>query len=124
MMGDTEKKNRNKRAVGGHYERLAAGYLQDHGAVILERNYRCRSGEIDLIVRDGRYLVFVEVKYRRDAGKGYPEEAVDCYKQQHIFRAAQYYLYSNRYGENTPCRFDVVSIMGSEIRWIRDAFQM
>lgn len=112
----------NKRALGGEYEAQAASYLAEQGLEILERNYQNRQGEIDLIARDGSYLVFVEVKYRRDDKKGDPAEAVGYYKQQHIRAAARYYLYQNRYGEDTPCRFDVVAILDGVTRWIRDAF--
>ena len=111
----------NKRNTGTRYESLAADYLQGQGLTIMERNYQDRTGEIDLIGRDGTFLVFVEVKYRRDMRSGDPAEAVTPRKQQHIRRTAQYYLYSHRCGD-VPCRFDVVSILGEEIRWIRDAF--
>lgn len=113
---------KNKRMLGSEYEKQAAGYLKSRGLEILERNYRCRQGEIDLVARDGSYLVFVEVKYRHDDSKGDPAEAVGPYKQQKVRAAARYYLYQNRYGEETPCRFDVVAILGEEIRWICDAF--
>lgn len=112
----------NHRKTGSRFEQIAAEYLVGQGAVILEQNYRSRQGEIDLIIKDGVYLVFVEVKYRHDARKGYPEEAVGFYKQQHIRSTARYYLFSHNYGEDTPCRFDVVSILGNEIRWLKDAF--
>ncbi len=110
----------NKRAVGKQYEELAAAYLRGQGLTVVAQNWRCRSGEIDLICRDGRYLVFVEVKYRATARLGAPAEAVGYGKQQRIRRAAEYYLC--RYGKDIPCRFDVVSILGSEVEWIRDAF--
>ncbi|MEG2700085.1 MAG: YraN family protein [Hungatella sp.] len=112
----------NKRAIGSCYENLAAAFLEEQGYEILERNYRDRRGEIDLIARDGRYLVFIEVKYRKNMKKGYPEEAVTPTKQQHIHRTAEYYLYRHAYEEALPCRFDVVSILGDEIRLIQDAF--
>ena len=71
------KDNRmNKRKTGAEYEELAARWLTGTGFEILEKNYRCRIGEIDLIARDGRYLVFVEVKYRSDEKAGDPSEAV------------------------------------------------
>lgn len=108
--------------TGSRYEQMAADFLTGQGAVIVERNYRCRNGEIDLIVRDGRYLVFTEVKYRSSGSKGDPAEAVNECKQQRIRQTARYYLYSHRYGEDVPCRFDVISILGDEIHWIRDAF--
>lgn len=112
----------NKRKIGGRYEAVAARYLERQGLRILEQNYRCRSGEIDLIAGDGHYLVFVEVKYRANRRNGEPAEAVNDYKQQHIRRAAQHYLYSHRYETDTPCRFDVIGILGEEVQWIRDAF--
>lgn len=84
-------------------------------------NFYCKSGEIDLVARDGKYLVFVEVKYRRTKMSGYASAAVDWRKQQKISRAAQFYLIRYGYGD-VPCRFDVVAIDGNEIRWIKNAF--
>lgn len=112
----------NKREMGGRYEALAAEYLEKAGYEILEKNYHDRYGEIDLIARDGGYLVFIEVKYRSDRRKGDPAEAVTARKQQHIRHTARYYLYTHRLGEDTACRFDVVSILGGEIHLIKDAF--
>lgn len=114
--------NQNKRKKGAAYEQAAGYYLERHGYEILEYNYRCRMGEIDLIARDGPYLVFCEVKYRRSAWKGHPLEAVDFRKQQRIIRCAQYYMMVNRLGE-IPCRYDVVGIEGSRITLIKNAFQ-
>ncbi len=112
----------NKRAAGSRYEEKAAAFLQERGYQIVEKNYRERYGEIDLIARDGRYLVFVEVKFRRGAASGYPEEAVDARKQERIRHAATRYLCDRRYPADTPCRFDVVSILGEKFRLITDAF--
>lgn len=116
------KEVRNNRKTGSRYEHMAAAFLEEQGFTVLERNYHDRGGEIDIIARDGRYLVFVEVKYRADIRKGYPEEAVGYEKQKHIRHTAEYYLYSHHCIQDTPCRFDVVSILGEEIRLIRDAF--
>lgn len=115
---------RNKRKIGGRYEDLAVAYLREQGYEILERNYRDRLGEVDVIAREAGYLVFVEVKYRKDQRSGYPEESVFARKQQKIRHTASYYLYRHGYGEETPCRFDVVSITGDEeeILLIKDAF--
>ena len=74
----------NKRAVGSRYEEETAAFLQKNGYRILEKNFRDRRGEIDLIAKDGRTLVFVEVKYRKNVRNGYPEEAVDTRKQKKI----------------------------------------
>lgn len=96
--------------------------MEKNGYVLLEKNYRCRTGEIDLIAKDGAYLVFLEVKYRNSAALGDPAEAVDLKKQKRITGAARYFLMTHGYGEDIPCRFDVVAILGEEIRLIRDAF--
>lgn len=112
----------NKRKVGGHYEQMAAACLIERGYQILEHNYRCRQGEIDLIAKDGAYLVFIEVKFRSCLRNGAPEEAVTVQKQRRIREAARFYLYSHNFGDETPCRFDVVSILGSQLRLIRNAF--
>ncbi len=112
----------NRRQTGARYEDLAAAFLESRGYRILERNYRDRLGEIDVIAEDGDYLVFVEVKYRKDTRNGYPEEAVSPKKQQKIRHTALWYLYRRGYREETPCRFDVVSITGEKIRVIRGAF--
>lgn len=111
----------NKRRTGKQYEELAADYLRRQGVRILEQNYQTRTGEIDLIGREGDSLIFVEVKYRSNRKNGGPAEAVTGRKQQRIRRTAQYYLYCHRYGD-VPCRFDVVSILGNEVTWIQDAF--
>lgn len=112
----------NKREVGSRYEESAAACLTKMGYQVLERNYRCRQGEIDLICRQGKHLVFAEVKYRADEKKGSPAEAVDMRKQGRIRRTALVYLCSRGYSEETPCRFDVVSILGNRIEVIQDAF--
>ena len=112
----------NNRETGTHYEERASAYLEQMGYEILLRNYRCKSGEIDLIARDGSWLVFTEVKYRKDAAKGLPEEAVDIRKQQRIYRAAQAFLQRYHVPLDTPCRFDVVAIEGESIRHLPDAF--
>lgn len=111
----------NKREVGTRYERAAGAYLEKQGYRILRYNYRCRQGEIDLIAMDGEYLVFCEVKYRKDLGSGHPAEAVDVRKQRTLSRCAMYFLMKEGYAD-IPCRFDVVSIEGEEILLIKDAF--
>ena len=112
----------NQRQVGTQYESMAVQYLTEAGYHILERNFRCRTGEIDIIAKDGAYLVFVEVKYRASAACGSALEAVDYRKQQSILRVAQYYMVSHGYGTQTNCRFDVVAIQGTEIMLIQNAF--
>ena len=92
------------------------------GYQIEARNVYAGHKEIDLVARDGAYLVFVEVKYARNAAMGDPLEKVDKKKQHHIRMAAREYLYRSRLPEDTACRFDVVRILGKEILLIRDAF--
>ena len=74
----------NTRRIGMAHERQAERFLKGKGYRILARTYRCRAGEIDLIARDGECLVFVEVRYRTDTGKGHPLETVDARKQRRI----------------------------------------
>lgn len=88
----------------------------------MEKNFRCRSGEIDLIAQEGKYLVFIEVKYRRNAGSGSSVSAVGREKQRIISRVAVFYMLTHGYREETPCRFDVVGIDGKEVHWIKNAF--
>ncbi len=113
----------NKRKTGGYYEDMAAAFLENNGLIILERNFRSRSGEIDLIARDREYLVFVEVKYRSTRHQGYAVSAVDRKKQQRIARAARYYLLKAVGRDDIPCRFDVIGIEGTSIQWIQNAFE-
>ena len=89
----------NKRKIGSRYEESAAAFLQKQGFRILGKNFRCRQGEIDLVCRE-----------------------VDFRKQEKIRRTALFYLCRYGYPENTPCRFDVVGITGSNIQLIRNAF--
>ena len=113
----------NTRQTGNRYEQMAADYLEKQGMQILERNFRRgRNGEIDIIGRDGKYLVFVEVKYRSGDEKGNAAEAVTKAKQRTICRVADYYRCLHRYGEDTWVRYDVVAIQGGQILWFRNAF--
>ncbi len=112
----------NKRQLGADYEKVAGEFLQKQGYEILERNFRCRSGEIDLITREEEYLCFVEVKYRAGSTCGSPLDAVGSRKQSQIIRVAKYYLMKNGMTMDTPCRFDVVAIEGKEITLLRNAF--
>ncbi len=113
----------NRRKIGAAYEKEAAAYLEKQGYRILERNYRCRFGEIDLVAEEGDYLVFVEVKYRSGQIKGDPLEAVHERKQRTIRRTAMWYLTEHSISGSSPCRFDVVGITGKKIRLIKNAFE-
>ena len=111
------------RGVGQEKEELAAEFLKRHGYEILEMNYRCRRGEIDIVARSGGYLVFVEVKYRGSGAAGLPVEAVDRRKQQRISYTARHYLMTHGLGWDMPVRFDVVAILGNRIRLYPNAFE-
>lgn len=112
----------NKRKLGSEKEVLAAAYLERQGVTILEHNFFFSGGELDLIGKDGEYLCFIEVKYRKSATYGFPEEAVTLAKQRKIRQGAGYYLYQKHLTYETPCRFDVISMYKDEIHWIKNAF--
>lgn len=114
----------NKRKIGAEYEQKAVQYLETAGYRILDRNYRCRIGEIDIIAVHRGYLCFIEVKYRSNLSQGYPEEAVDYRKQQTIIRTAQHYMKKKGISFDTSCRFDVVAMEGEEIRLIQNAYTL
>ena len=113
----------NRRKEGAYYENLVAEYLKTQGYEILEKNYRCRIGEIDLIAKEGETLVFVEVKYRRDDKMGNPKEAVDRKKQKKISMTAAYYLMRKCGRMDIPCRFDVAAVLGEQIEVVKNAFE-
>lgn len=108
--------------IGAQGERNAENYLAGQGLKVVQRNYRCRGGEIDLLMQDGDTLVFVEVRVRNQMGFGGPLASVDRRKQQRLALAAQHYL--QRHGWAGPCRFDVVGLNEHQApQWIRNAFQ-
>lgn len=110
-------------------ERTAHSYLTQRGLQMLTRNYLCAAGEIDLIMRDGDDLVFVEVRYRKSSLFGGSAETVTPAKQRKLIKAALDYLQHHKLNvHTTPCRFDVVAILSQptgrmEVEWIKDAFQ-
>ena len=114
----------NRRQTGADYEERAARWLKERGYRILERNYRCRQGEIDLVAMDGGCLVFVEVKYRKDKRAGHPAEAVDLRKQRRIGQAAAQYCCERRTVAVQECRFDVICILGGETEHYKNAFEL
>lgn len=118
------------RSSGQQAEQTALDYLQQQGLKPVTQNYHCRRGEIDLIMRDGDTLVFIEVRARRNDRFGSALESITADKQSRIIATAQHYLQQNRQQQN--CRFDVVAVRilaaetGQNHRvtdWIRDAFQ-
>ena len=112
----------NKRSLGTEKEELAIKYLEEQGAAVLEKNFYFHGGELDLVVKDGEYICFIEVKYRKNKAFGLPEEAVTKAKQKKIIQGAKVFLYQKHYSSETPCRFDVISIYQEEITWLKDAF--
>lgn len=113
----------NKREVGSEFEHRAADFLRKNGYIVLEKNFRCRFGEIDLIAKAEGYLIFIEVKYRSSTYNGFPSEAVNQRKMLRIIRTAQYYMLLHKLGQDTPCRFDVVVILKDDISIIKNAFE-
>ena len=113
----------NTRKIGTVKEQQAAKFLEAEGYRILEQNFRCPRGEIDLIASRDGILVFVEVKYRAGMGSGAPEEAVNAAKQRRIIRAATQYLAQEGLWERTFCRFDAIAICGEKFFHYIDAFQ-
>ncbi len=113
----------NKRKTGTAYEELVADVLQKHGYKILEKNFRSRTGEVDLICVDGSSLVFVEVKYRKNNQNGRPEEAVTPNKQYIISRVADYYLVRHPQLQHLQMRFDVAAITGTHLKVYQHAFE-
>ena len=112
--------------MGRHAERLAERYLARRGLTLVARNYRCRRGEIDLVMRDTESLVFVEVRRRASRAFGGGLDSVDARKQARLVAAAEHYLMMNRVGDDRPCRFDVIAVDGpagrATIEWVRGAF--
>jgi putative endonuclease len=115
----------NRQQKGRESEELAAVFLAGQGLDIVARNVRCLLGEIDLVARQGKTLVFVEVKSRSTLGYGTPQEMVTFSKQQRLTRLAQWYLKKHNLLRQ-PARFDVVAIQWVEgepvVTWIANAF--
>jgi putative endonuclease len=113
-------------AIGRHAEKLACGYLVDRGLKLVARNFRCRSGEIDLIMLHDQCLAFIEVRFRRSNSFAAASHTVDRHKQKKIIRTAAMFIARNRRFAMASMRFDVVAIEGSDqpsIEWIADAFR-
>lgn len=129
----SQKTAENSTNTGAKIEQKTEYWLKQHGLRPLQRNYRCRVGEIDLIMLDAEYLVFVEVRYRKQHHFGNGLESVNWRKQQKLQKAAAYYLLQYPQYNNYPCRFDVVGVCPKAQHhtnnsdklhwsWIRDAF--
>jgi len=112
----------SKQRQGQVWEQRALHYLEQHGLTLVEANYRCKSGEIDLICHDGAVLVFVEVRHRADAGHGGAAASITPAKVGRIVRAAQTYLMQTTH--LPECRIDVVAIDGEAIEWLQGAIEV
>ena len=117
----------NRRQTGFAQEANAAQYLSQRGLLLIESNFSCRLGEIDLIMKDGDTLVFVEVRYRTRADFMDPVTSIDHRKQKKLLRSAATYLKYHGLTDRIPCRIDVLGIKQSnvhgetEFKWIKDA---
>ncbi len=108
-------------STGAAAEQAAADYLLGQGLRLVARNFRCRGGEIDLIMREGSTLVFVEVRARARSDFGGAAASITRTKQARIILAARHYL--AEFKVDAPCRFDAVLLQGGELQWLRSAFE-
>jgi len=120
----------DNRNIGNQGEEIATNYLADRGYRIMERNFRCKGGEVDIIARDpgDKSLIFIEVKARRGLSYGVPQLAVTLFKQRQISKAALTWLSKNRL-HDTNARFDVIAILlhtdaAHSIEHIKNAFEL
>lgn len=105
-------------SVGRDAEARAQRFLEQQGLILIEKNFRCRGGEIDLIMREQKILVFVEVRFRKDQRFGGAAASVGPVKQQRMWRSASIYLM--RFLRPPACRFDLVAIEGDDLHWIKN----
>jgi putative endonuclease len=104
----------SSQARGQAAEDFALNQLNDLGFTLVERNFRCKGGEIDLVMMDGKTLVFVEVRYRANNQFGDGAESVDRFKQRKLRIAAETWLQQNQSAMFSGCRFDVISVSGED----------
>jgi len=121
-------KKGHTRALGEQLETVALGYLEASGLTLVCRNFQCKLGEIDLIMRDGQVLVFTEVRFRRSERFGSAAETVNRHKQLKLIRTALVFLNLSKLSQRTPCRFDIlgITLTGAtqqyRFDWIPNAF--
>ncbi|WP_449431286.1 YraN family protein [Pseudomonas putida] len=115
-------------SAGQAAETQALEFLQEQGLQLLARNWRCKGGELDLVMLDADTVVFVEVRYRLHAGFGGALGSIDGRKQKKLVLAASLFLLKESRWANQPCRFDVVALQGSQhagrpLQWLKNAFE-
>jgi putative endonuclease len=116
-----------RRRSGSAWELAAAKFLLERGLDVIERGYRCRLGELDIVCRDGNTLVVVEVRARASTARGSAVETVDFRKQRKIIQATRHFLLRNPAWFSAPVRFDVIAVDDIDtdqprLRWVRSAF--
>lgn len=112
----------HKKQLGALAEQHACDFLQAKGLTVLEKNYRTVSGEIDLIMRDGRDVVFIEVRSRKQNNYGSAVESINEIKQRKILKTSLLFLQQRNWLDKVDCRFDVIGIDSGHVEWIKDAF--
>lgn len=112
----------NTKKQGKAGEAQAAQWLADHGYTVCARNFHCKYGEIDLIAYRENTISFIEVKYRKNAGSGFAQEAVPAAKQRKICRTADYFRMRFGLTERYSYRFDVIAINGNRLAFYENAF--
>lgn len=117
-----------RQQAGTAGEATALRHLQEHGLQLVTRNYRCRAGEIDLVMMDGATLALIEVRFRSDKRFGGAAASVTWRKQRRLICAAEHLLLTRSHLQRYPARFDVVALMpgqgGMQVEWIKNAFTL
>jgi putative endonuclease len=127
VTGESSRGQQNA-GIGNRGEELAAAFLERNGFKLIERNFRCKGGEVDIVAMDGNTVVFIEVKSRRTLTYGVPQLAVTPFKQRQISKAALTWLARN-HKHDSPARFDVIAILLTsdyqhQIEHIKNAFDL
>ena len=121
VLGTLARRRTPKQVEGDAGEERALRFLEKQGLTLIERNFRCKGGEIDLVMKDGTGLVFVEVRKRAASGYGGAAASVTPRKQMRLVAAAHTFL--QRYTMPPACRFDVITIDGNALNWLKNAIE-
>lgn len=115
------------RGTGALYEDIALAHARNQGLTLIERNFNCRFGELDLVLREGNVVVFLEVRYRKSQQFGGAMQSIGAQKRERLLKAASLFLQAHPELSRLACRFDVMAIAGTtqqpEINWQRNAFE-